>query len=72
LNHLGLIEGAPMGAPTQPKPPAFEPAFKSSKPLIPQEPTFDESGSKNWMIILGFLGLTLLCAAAFAVYMFMK
>jgi hypothetical protein len=72
LNNLGLIAGTPMGAAAQPKPPAFEPAFKSSKPLLQQEPAFEESGNKNWIIILGFLGLTLLCAAAFAVYMFMK
>ena len=72
LNHLGLIEGAPMGASTHPKPPAFEPAFKPSKPLIPQEPAFEESGSRNWILILGFLGAALFCAGAFAVYMFMR
>jgi len=72
LNNLGLIAGTPMGASTQPKPPAFEPAFKPSKPLISQEPTFEESGSKNWLIILAFLGLALFCAGAFAVYMFMR
>jgi hypothetical protein len=72
LNNLGLIAGMPMGAAAHPRPPAFEPAFKSSKPLLQQEPVIEESGSRNWLIILGFLGLTLLCAAAFAVYMFMK
>ncbi len=72
LNHLGLIEGTPIGASARPKPPAFEPAFKASKPLIPQEPVFEQSGSRNWMIILGFLAVALFCAVAFAVFMFVK
>lgn len=72
LNNLGLIAGTPTGAPAQPRPPAFEPAFKSSKPLLQQEPVIDESGSRNWMIIIGFLGVLLFCAVAFAVIMLMR
>lgn len=72
LNNLGLIAGTPMGAPAQPKPPAFEPAFKPSKPLIQQESVIEESGSRNWMIIIGFLTLLLFCAVAFAMIMFMR
>lgn len=72
LNHLGLIEGAQMGASAQPKPPAFEPAFKPSKPLIPQEPVVEEVGGRNWLVILGFLGALLVCAVVFAVFMFMR
>ena len=72
LNHLGLIEGTPMGASAQPKTPAFEPAFKASKPLISQEPVMEEVGGRNWLVILGFLGALLVCAVVFAVFMFMR
>ena len=72
LNNLGLIAGPPTGASTRSNPPAFEPAFKSSKPLLQQEPVIEESGGRNWPVILGFLGALLLCAAAFAVYLFMR
>ena len=72
LNNLGLIAGTPMGASAQPKPPAFEPAFQASKPLISQEPVMEEVGGRNWMVILGFLGVLLFCAVVFAVFMFMR
>jgi len=72
LNHLGLIAGTPTGAPSQPKPPAFEPAFKPSKPLISQEPVMEEVGGRNWLVILGFLAVLLFCAVVFAAFMFMR
>jgi hypothetical protein len=52
------------------KQPPFEPAFQPSKPLLQQEPTIQESGGRNWMVILGFLGALLLCAIAIAVAIF--
>lgn len=66
LNNLGLISA---GAST-PKPPAFEPAFQPSRPLMPQEPTIQESGGRNWLIIVGFLGAMLVCAVVVAVAIF--
>ncbi|GER78112.1 MAG: hypothetical protein JETCAE02_11240 [Anaerolineaceae bacterium] len=63
LNTLGLIAGTP---PAQAKPPAFEPAFQPSKPLLQSEPAIQESGGKNWMLILGFLAAALICAVALA------
>lgn len=66
LNQLGIVTAAPSAQKT----PAFEPAFQSSKPLLQQEPTIQESGGRNWMVILGFLGAVLLCAVAVAVAIF--
>lgn len=66
LNQMGIVTAAPSTQQT----PAFEPAFKPSKPLIPQEPTFQESGGRNWLIIVGFLGAMLVCAVVIAVAIF--
>lgn len=54
------------------KQPSFEPAFQPSKPLIPQEPTIQESSGRNWMIIIGFLAAMLLCAVGIAVFAFLR
>ncbi len=66
LNQLGIVTAAPSAQKT----PAFEPAFQSSRPLIPQEPTFQESGGRNWLVIVGFLAAMLVCAVAIAVAIF--
>ena len=66
LNQMGIVTAATSTQQT----PAFEPAFKPSKPLIPQEPTFQESGGRNWLIIVGFLGAMLVCAVVIAVAIF--
>jgi len=63
LSKLGVVTGLPAGSPAQSRPPAFEPAFPPSKPLISQEPAFEESRNKNGLIILVALGV-LFCAAA--------
>lgn len=69
MQRLGLATPE-MAQSASAKPPAFEPAFQPSKPLIPQEPTFQESGGRNWLIIVGFLGAMLVCAVVIAVAIF--
>ena len=66
LNQLGIVTNIPAA---QSKPP-FEPAFKSSQPLIASEPVFDNGGGRNWILIVGFLGAILVCAVAIAVVLF--
>lgn len=66
LNQLGVVTDLPAARAKQ----VFEPAFKSSRPLIPQEPTIQESGGKNWIIIVGFLAAVLVCAVAIALVIF--
>jgi hypothetical protein len=66
LNQLGIITAAPSAQKTS----AFEPAFQPSRPLISQEPTIQEGGGRNWLIIVGFLGAVLICAVAIAVAIF--
>ena len=68
LNRLGVVTAAPSTQTGQ----AFEPAFKASKPLLAQEPAIQESGGRNWMIIIGFLGAILVCAVALALVLFMR
>jgi hypothetical protein len=68
LNQLGITGLNPLAQKEQ----AFEPAFQASKPLILQEPTFQESGGTRWMLIVGFLAAVLVCAIALAVFMFMR
>ena len=67
LNQLGVVTAGPSmrGADK-----AFEPAFQASKPLLQQEPAIQESGGRNWLIILGFLGALLFCSVAVAVAIF--
>lgn len=67
LNQLGIVTNIPA---TQAKQ-AFEPAFKSSRPLIPQEPAIQEGGGKNWVVIIGFLAAVLVCAVGIAVTIFL-
>lgn len=69
MQRLGLATPE-MAQGASAKQPSFEPAFQPSKPLIPQEPTIQESGGRNWMIIVGFLGAILICAVAIAVAIF--
>ena len=66
LSQLGIVTKIPA---TQSKPP-FEPALKSSQPLIASEPVFDNGGGRNWILIVGFLGAILVCAVAIAVVLF--
>jgi hypothetical protein len=66
LNQMGIVTAAPSAQQT----PSFEPAFKPSRPLISQEPTIQESGGRNWLVIVGFLGAVLICAVAVAVAIF--
>ena len=68
LNQMGIVTAAP----NTKKEAAFEPAFPSSKPLLQQGPTIQQSGGRNWMIILGFLGVLFLCAVGFAIFMFLR
>ena len=68
LNQLGIVTAAPSAQAGQ----AFEPAFQASKPLLAQEPAIQESGGRNWMIIIGFLGAILVCAVALALVLFMR
>ena len=68
LNQLGIVTAAPSAQAGQP----FEPAFQASKPLLAQEPAIQESGGRNWMIIIGFLGAILVCAVALALVLFMR
>lgn len=70
MKQLGLVADvpnvkAPAAAP-------FEPAFQSSKPLLSQEPAIQESGGRNWMLIIGFLAAMLICAVAVAIVLFMR
>jgi hypothetical protein len=67
LNQYGVVS-AGEAKPAQP----FEPAFQPSKPLLQQEPAIQESSSRNWMLIVGFLAVLLLCAVAFAFVMFLR
>ena len=67
LGQLGIVTNMPAQAKRD-----FDPAFKSSQPLLSQEPTIQESGGRNWMIILGFLGAVLVCAIAIAVVAFLR
>jgi len=75
LSQLGII--VPASFPTDSPPPgpasgaAFEPAFGPSKPLIPQEPTIQESGGRTWLFLL--LSALILCGlAGLAVYLFLR
>lgn len=72
LSKLGVITGLPAGSPAQSKPPAFEPAFPPSKPLISQEPAFEESRNKNGLIILVALGVLFCVAAVVGVIFLMR
>lgn len=71
LKQAGLFTEVPniQGTATKTSAP-FEPAFQPSKPLLSQEPAFEESGGKNWMLIVGFLAALLVCAVGFAVLVF--
>ena len=66
LSQLGIVTNLPARQAQQ----AFDPAFKASKPLIESEPVIEESGGRNWILIVGFLGAALLCAVAIAVTIF--
>ncbi len=70
LNQLGIVTGAPSVQVSG----SFEPAFRSSKPLLQQEPAIQEGGGRNWMIIIGFLAALLFCAIAVAgiTYIYMR
>lgn len=71
LRQLGLVADVPnLQASASNARPDFEPAFAASKPLIPQEPTIQESGGKNWIVIVGFLAAILVCAVAIALVIF--
>ena len=62
LNQLGIVTNVPAAQEKQ----AFDPAFKSSQPLISQEPAIQEGGGRNWIVIIGFLAAVLVCAVAIA------
>lgn len=64
LNQLGVVTNVPAAQTRQP----FDPAFKPSKPLIPQEPVIEES--RNWVVIIGFLAALLVCAVGIAIGIF--
>ena len=66
LNQMGIVTNVPDKWAKQ----GFEPAFKSSQPLIPQEPVIQDGGGRNWILIVGFLGAILFCAVAIAVVLF--
>ncbi len=68
LNQLGIVTAVPSAQKAAP----FEPAFQSSKPLLQQEPTIQESGGNRWVLIVGFLAALLLCAVALAVVLFLR
>ena len=70
LSQLGTVP--PMTSQAGAKEPAFEPAFQPSKPLIQQEPVIQESDGARWMLIVGFLAGLLVCAVAFAVFIFLR
>lgn len=67
LNQMGIVTNIPAGQGKQ----DFEPAFKSSQPLIPQEPAIQEGGGRNWIVIVGFLAAVLVCAVGIAVTIFL-
>jgi len=70
MKQLGLVADIPNVQAPAASP--FEPAFQPSKPLLSQEPAIQESGSRNWMIIIGFLGAVLVCAIAIAMVIFLR
>lgn len=65
LNQLGIVTNIPAAQANR----AFEPAFKSSQPLIQSEPVIQEGG-RNWIVIVGFLAAVFVCAVAIALVIF--
>jgi hypothetical protein len=61
LPDANLLQGSAASASSN-----FEPAFQPSKPMFPQEAAIQESGGRNWLLILTFLAATLICAVAVA------
>ena len=61
LNQLGIVANLPADSSVRP-----------SAPLLQQEPVIEESGSKSWMLIVGFLAALLICAVVFAVITFLR
>ncbi len=71
LKQLGLVADVPdMRASASNARPDFEPAFPASKPLIPQEPTFDDGG-RNLVLIISSLVALLVCGAGIAAAFFL-
>jgi hypothetical protein len=71
LTQMGILTGGlPTSTASQPAP--FEPAFQPSKPIVTQEPTFQESDRNRWILIVGFLAAALVCAVAIAVFAFLR
>jgi len=73
LKQFGLVSNVPnVQGSTKGVSPAFEPAFQPSKPLIPQEPTIQESGGNRWIVFAMLLAGAIFCAAVAAAIMFMQ
>ncbi|MBV6396730.1 MAG: hypothetical protein HFACDABA_02330 [Anaerolineales bacterium] len=68
LNQLGIVTNRVSAT----EKPAFEPAFKPSRPLITPEPAIQEGGGRNWILIVGFIGAVLVCAVAAAAFAFLR
>lgn len=63
LTQLGIVTNLPGGQ-------AGSPGIRPSQPLLQQEPVIQESGGRNWIVIVGFLAALLICAVAVAVAIF--
>lgn len=69
LNQMGIVTAASVQGNV--KPPAFEPAFQPSKPLIPQEPAIGEASRARGMLIIAIAVALLICAIGAALFFFL-
>ena len=72
LKQMGIVTDTPSLQASSPAPTDFDPAFQSSKPLLPQESAIQEGGGRNWVIIVGFLAAVLVCAIGIALFAFLR
>ena len=75
LSQMGILAGMPISATADAREEsAFEPAFKPSKPLIPQEPAMGEGigGTRGLVLLLVIAAALLVCAAGAALFWFLQ